>query len=56
MCFTWFGVKPALPPLLEGLPIIKLKEVASDPNDWKFDLGRAPVLESGSTLHHSLTG
>ncbi len=51
MHFTWYGVKPVLPPLLEGLPIIKFEELASDPREIKLDLGNRAILQSGSALH-----
>jgi hypothetical protein len=37
MRFTWYGVRPVLPPLLQDLPIIKLVEEDSDPDDVNLE-------------------
>ncbi len=50
MHFTWYGVKPVLPPLFDGLPIIKLQELALDPKDINLEVSHPIAIRHGEIL------
>ncbi|MCJ1272110.1 hypothetical protein MMC22_012017 [Lobaria immixta] len=47
MVFTWFGIKPTLPPILESHPAIVFKQLFSDPEIYNLE---NTVIESGEQL------
>jgi len=51
MHFTWYGVKPVLPPLLDDLPIIKLQELALDPRDINLEVSHPIAIRPGENLY-----
>ncbi|MCJ1270847.1 hypothetical protein MMC22_010744 [Lobaria immixta] len=50
MVFTWFGIKPTLPPILESHPTIAFKQLFSDPTIYKLHSGHTTIIESGEQL------